>query len=88
MKRIFVLTCCLFGVLFFSSCDQSSDKKTNSIVNQGSSNSQTVNTTENNNTMPHVTAEEKAEAERQWKEALATDKLRNGPKNDKPISFR
>ena len=38
--------------------------------------------------MPQVTAEEKKEAERQWKEAWATDKLKNGPKNDKPISFR
>ena len=88
MKRIFVLTCCLCGVLFLSSCDQSSGKKTNSIVNQSSSSSQTVNTTESNNTMPQVTAEEKKEAERQWKEAWATDKLKNGPKNDKPISFR
>lgn len=88
MRRIVTLTCCLFGLLLIPSCDQSSDKKTTTITSQSSSSSQAVDVTENNSTMSHVTPEEKKEAERQWKEAWATDKLKNGPKNDKPISFR
>lgn len=81
MKRIIVLMCCL-GMFFIAGCDQSSNKKT-------TTNTQTENSIEHKttNTMPQVTAEEKKEADEQWKKALATDKLRKSSKNSKPIEY-
>ena len=87
MWRMFILSCSLVVLVSISACDQSSGKKTTSSVQTNSTVSKSSNSNQIFPAPSAVTPEEKKEAEEQWKKAFATDKLKNGPKNNKPIEY-
>jgi len=66
-------------VLGLAGCDQQANQQPASSKTQNTINSTTVqNSASNPDQLRHPTAEE-------WKKATASDKLKNGPKNDQKV---
>lgn len=78
----FMIISCIALILFLSAC-QSTENKSTSRTEQTTTN--TTNAVQSNTTIeaaPSTTPEEEKQLDEQHKSAYATDKLKNGPKND------